>query len=232
MAELIFRPGTWDEDIWRCVASHNEYRLRPDVLEADDSVLDIGAHIGAFAYTVLDRGAGRVVCVEPDPGNFHLLRHNLLEACCATDRAVLVSAAAGGMSRRRDYLAGVAQNTGGANSLGSNGLEVASVPLHCLIDLAIAWNGLPLRLLKLDCEGAEWEMLEQTDLFYTQAVVGEYHEIPDPSQFPAQKYDGPRDRDWLESRLCGEGFAVATRPTGHGLGLFWAWRPGQDFADL
>jgi len=46
----------------------NEYRL-PDRFAPGDVVLDVGAHIGAFAYAVVQRGAENVWSIEPDAAN-------------------------------------------------------------------------------------------------------------------------------------------------------------------
>src|SRR5665213_1830117 len=91
--QLHFREHTWDRNIWVAVNEGNEYKLS-GCFKPTDTVLDIGAHIGSFGYRVLDMGAGRVISVEPDPDNFRVLHHNLHLACKATDRAVLVAAAA------------------------------------------------------------------------------------------------------------------------------------------
>src|SRR5437870_3594985 len=69
------RPGTLDRRIFLSVVAEDEYRL-PRFSPAD-TVLDLGAHTGSFALAALRRGAGLVVCCEPDPANFLLLRHNL-----------------------------------------------------------------------------------------------------------------------------------------------------------
>ena len=47
-----------------------------EVVQADDVVLDIGAHVGVFATQALERGAAIVVVVEPDPLNVACLRRN------------------------------------------------------------------------------------------------------------------------------------------------------------
>src|SRR5438105_3684382 len=70
------RPRTMDGDIWHSVVGHNEYRL-PRRFRPTDIVLDIGAHIGAFSYAALTRGAGRVYAYEPHAGNVELAECNL-----------------------------------------------------------------------------------------------------------------------------------------------------------
>lgn len=46
-------------------------------IKRGDVVLDLGANIGASARLMLDKGAGKVIAVEPDPTNFALARKNL-----------------------------------------------------------------------------------------------------------------------------------------------------------
>src|SRR5689334_25347188 len=42
-----------------------------------DVVLDCGAHVGVFTHFALQRGASKVVAIEPDPVNLECLRRNL-----------------------------------------------------------------------------------------------------------------------------------------------------------
>ncbi len=57
-------------------------------------VLEIGANIGSHTVELVTRyGAGSVVAIEPDPGNFSLLRQNVLANDLA-DRATLLQLAA------------------------------------------------------------------------------------------------------------------------------------------
>src|SRR5262245_45549865 len=74
--QFIFRPGTMDEEIFHSVVTYNEYRL-PDTLQAEDIIVDIGAHIGSFCYAVLQRGARHVYGFEPEPGNYECAVRNL-----------------------------------------------------------------------------------------------------------------------------------------------------------
>src|SRR3954465_9552533 len=71
-----FRDGTLDRTIFNIVVLFNEYRL-PDSFAAGDIVIDIGAHIGAFAHAVLSRGCENVTCIEADRENFEIAAQNL-----------------------------------------------------------------------------------------------------------------------------------------------------------
>ena len=56
---------------------------------AGHTVLDLGANIGAFARFAIMRGASRVTCVEPDPGNIKLLEANLMDDLMSLERAAV-----------------------------------------------------------------------------------------------------------------------------------------------
>jgi hypothetical protein len=47
-----------------------------DHVKKDDIVLDCGAHVGVFTDTALQRGASKVVAIEPDPTNLECLCRN------------------------------------------------------------------------------------------------------------------------------------------------------------
>jgi FkbM family methyltransferase len=49
---------------------------KPMVLDKDDVVLDLGANIGAFAVLRASH-CRRVICIEPEAGNFKMLKGNL-----------------------------------------------------------------------------------------------------------------------------------------------------------
>lgn len=72
--EVITRHGTQDANIVRTMAS--EYR---ELEVRGQTVIDAGAHIGAFTRWALERGARRVIAVEPEPDSARLYRLNAPE---------------------------------------------------------------------------------------------------------------------------------------------------------
>src|SRR5665213_1913253 len=58
-AHWRLRPRTIDRRIFRHVVIDNEYAL-PDRFHPDDTILDIGGHVGSFSLAALRRGAGMV----------------------------------------------------------------------------------------------------------------------------------------------------------------------------
>jgi FkbM family methyltransferase len=74
---LTCRPGTSDDDVFRQIFIRREYRCLDDVREAQ-LIVDCGANTGLSSAYFLSRfPRAYVVAIEPDPGNFGLLKKNL-----------------------------------------------------------------------------------------------------------------------------------------------------------
>lgn len=152
--------------IWCDLVLRNEYRL-PDRMDGM-TVVDVGAHVGTFARCCLERGAARVICLEPCSDNFAMLSENLR---AYGHNATLIRAAAwthsNGISLTRP---GGAEHTGGAAAFADGQWPVPSVDINGVLALASQVD-----LLKLDCEGAEWPILWHADLSRVKAIAGEWH---------------------------------------------------------
>lgn len=166
---MWIREGTQDGLAYKEVILDNEYRL-PDKFAHTDVIVDIGAHIGCFAIACLLRGAGRVACYEPDPDNFDMLRRNLGPYA---DKVELHNAAV--------WRSDVDQNlfltqrdpalTAMSHTLYTDGKPVESVRFDTVMKTYPA-----CRLVKLDCEGAEFPILfTSKELGGVKEIVGEAH---------------------------------------------------------
>lgn len=220
MSDLLFRQGTWDKAIWDEVVSNQEYKLACR-FAPDDVVVDVGGHIGAFTYFALDRGAGRVVTVEADPANFNLLFHNIMVACRAGNRCVPVCAAVGppGIRATTFLRSKIPDNTGGGGCGNPNGdFNVAVLTFNQILSLC----GPAVRLVKLDCEGGEWDVLDTlpTVHHWVDAWVGEYH-------LGSARCQG-RTREWVETQFRAVGYEVTVAEKSAVMGLFWAWKLGKE----
>jgi FkbM family methyltransferase len=161
----IFRDGEYDVDVaW-------------DGLEW---IVDVGAHVGAFTTWAAWRAPhARILAIEPEPRNFADLEANVRRNGLA-DRATLVNAAVAATGGER--LLDVPAHRDHASLGGSAGGRSARVRT---VDLAgaLAAEGIErVSLLKMDCEGAEWDVLERLpdDLWpRLDRIVLEVHAGPD-----------------------------------------------------
>jgi FkbM family methyltransferase len=251
-----FRSGTLDRLIFDAVVAQNEYRL-PERFEPGDIVVDVGAHIGSFAYAVALRGGKHVWSIEPDRTNCALAAGHL-RPYVDQGYVRLIHAAVwrsdpnddelrfdGYPAMPRSYpgMAGVV-NTGGGSVVWGVGEPVAKIAFDDVVDLATNRGQRRVRLLKLDCEGAEWPIvLTSQRLHLIDEIVGEFHEFGGPLLEIGE--NRPSDAHVFRSgRVAGftieefarflrdAGFGVTysrhVRPDGatEGLGMFFATREG------
>ncbi|KAL7446711.1 hypothetical protein ACHAXM_010513 [Skeletonema potamos] len=186
---LQFRPNSTDAlviiellDSEKCA-----YELEPNAeiqgftLENHACVLDVGAHIGIFSRLMLTKGSQRIIAYEPEPSNYNLLTKNLDtgDALSLPKIQLHTEAVAHGPSQIRKLVRARNQNDGSQNTwrhsleeysqyndvdktkdLPSESqlnvlerLDVTSIPFFkgALVD--------GVTLVKLDCEGAEIDIL-------------------------------------------------------------------------
>jgi FkbM family methyltransferase len=176
---FIFRPGTMDEEIFHSVVTHNEYRL-PDTLQAEDIIVDIGAHIGSFCYAALRRGSEHVYGFEPVPGNYECAVRNLQafgDYVHLYNKAIWRSDREGVKLRLTpsDNLA----NTAGGSVIWAHGQEeVSAVAFDDVLRDITADGRKRVKMLKIDCEGAEFPILLTSHMLQLiDHIYGEFHEM-------------------------------------------------------
>ena len=148
-------------------------------IRSGDIVVDIGANIGGFTVLAGRRGA-RVVAFEPFPANFAALERNVKRNGLDV---TLVQAAVADAERTTEMFIPDDESYSGRYSLhpgrGGETIQVACLPL----DAVLARYDLPsIDLLKIDCQGSEYEILFSTSaetLARTRALIIECEEFPD-----------------------------------------------------
>lgn len=203
---VIVRDIAWN-DAYRL----GELRLRPR------TVLDVGAHIGCFATIAHRRWPlAEIACVEPNPDNLNCLRENA--GAFATIVPDAVTYTSGPLTLVSSIFLG-SDNTGGsyvvepgsAAPVGAAPTFVATGRTIEEILLERGWDAIDL--LKFDCEGCEFSVLEQTpSLAKIGAIVGEYH-------------DRLRFERLIQSRF--QGWEIRWLSRGEP-GLFWLLNPAAD----
>ena len=193
----------------------------------EKTIVDIGAHIGAFAVLAAALWPGcRLIACECDPDNVVLLKRNLVEGDKETLANVrIVEAAIVGEEVAEVEFHAVAdkagRNSGGGSCFlrepGSQAIRVPALSIRKLwreqhIDLC--------DLMKLDCEGAELPILAALAgaglLPRIRCLVGEWHVLPEHGQTPASVMHN------LRSILAATHQVEIGRRAGVGLGYFRA----------
>jgi FkbM family methyltransferase len=146
------------------VITENCYKMTPDQVK-DKVVVDIGSNIGDFALLSWKWGAEKVIAVEPEPHNLKMLRMNI--AVNNADIQIIDKAVG------KKGFAFIDDGSGHSRTDANFGNEVEVIELNEIL------KDLPkVDVLKMDCEGGEYEAIETaTDatLDKIQRIVGELH---------------------------------------------------------
>jgi len=154
----IYINNNQDNEIIREILTENGYGIDKRV-KLTGTVLDIGAHIGIFSKLALSRGC-KVISVEPEDKNFHLLTVN---APGATHIKKAVT------SEKRAFLM-VHPDRGEMHKLMPVGIPVDTITLDELIG-----DG-TIDLLKIDIEGGEYDaIMTSTKMGQVNQIAMEYH---------------------------------------------------------
>lgn len=180
------------------------------------AIVDVGAHVGVFALWAAKRYPGlRVVALEPAPQAFALLARNVRDN--RAEQVIPLNVAAGGKRGEVDLLS---RGPEMMSTLYGEGQVTARCEMLTLDDVIARHRIESIPLLKLDCEGAEYEILygaSSDALARVERIAMEYHVGLTE-----------HDPDQLVSFLKGHGFQVRTRPSIDDMvhGYLRAWRDG------
>jgi len=175
------RPGTSDRKIFNEVWIHRAYTPAGFEIGEADYVVDIGAHIGAFSILASKYAKrGMVYAFEPVPQNFEMLKQN---ACInKVTNIVPHDAAISDRSGERQLYLLSARNTGWNSfyTLGA-GYQTAIAVRTLSLEKVVEERGIPrIDLLKMDCEGAEYDILFACParvLKFIRRISLEYHDV-------------------------------------------------------
>src|SRR2546428_417418 len=175
-AILLIRPFSMDLEIFHEIWDYERYTpSRVREVASGGVVVDIGAHIGLFSvFASRALNPKRIICVEPNPQNFELLRKNLSNNRVEGVRTFEI-AIAGQSGERRISIDPF--NSGGHSltDRGGHWQQINVITLQDLFDWAKISD---CALLKMDCEGAEMEILDKASdelLARMSAICFEYH---------------------------------------------------------
>jgi len=132
----------------------NSYKFLPVI---DSQIIDIGANIADSSIYFALQGAEKVIAVELVPQNFEFAKENI-ELNNLSDKISLIL---GGCSNKRGHVIFDPTKTGMGHSVKSSDTQGIEVPLLTLEDI-IDYSDSESLLLKLDCEGCEYDTILST----------------------------------------------------------------------
>lgn len=191
-----------------------EYAMIGFEIRENDTIIDIGAHIGLFTvYASQFCNNGRIFSFEPIRDNYSLLLENIEINNLSIIRPFNL-AVTGVRNKIKIYKSELDESAHTIYGKGRDYVEVDSVSLKEIID---SNSIISCDLLKLDCEGAEYEIMKTLPdeyLIRIRKICMEYHPIKD-FQYELDK---------LRDRLDRFGFEIKMINYPNQLGLLFAKR--------
>jgi FkbM family methyltransferase len=182
---LVIRAGTGDlgrfKNVWLKRVFDPQQRGIDFDWSSARTIVDIGAHVGAFMLFATSNTSGaRIICLEPEPGNFAMLKHNIeingLIGRVATENLGVGSGEDTPLLRSEKHL-----KSGPAERL-KDTLMIPTITLAALFDRYSVGR---CDFLKLNCCGAEYDAVYSLPPDYLRRIqcigVVCYHLSLDPT---------------------------------------------------
>jgi FkbM family methyltransferase len=130
--------------------------------EPSPVIIDIGGNIGVFSlFALVTIPSSSIWTFEPEPQNFKCLERNIALNGMAGRCTPVNTAVCGTRGERSLYLTGANSGTNSMCIAGTSGSHI-QVPCITLEDIFLTFGISLCTLLKIDCEGAEYEILMNT----------------------------------------------------------------------
>lgn len=210
--KLKLRTKSTDIQAFTNVWILQEYDHGEVIVKNDDTIIDVGAHIGLFCtYVSQFCKEGKILCYEPVEENYKLLKenveqNNLKNIFCYN---IAVSNENKKLKIFLDY------NDSAAHSIYGSGLHFIEIDAISLKEIIDSNNISRCDFLKLDCEGAEYEIIEALPDEYFKKIEKislEYHNsVSEPNRIKN-----------LKKRLNSLNYKLVDNPSINGMGILLA----------
>jgi FkbM family methyltransferase len=151
-----------------------DYKIRGFEIKKNDIIIDIGAHIGLFClYAYQYCKKGKIFCYEPIKENFDVLIENI-----ELNKIKNIISFNSAVSNQTDKIKIFPNSDDSAHSIfdsGKDSINVNSTTIKSIFDENKIKK---CDLLKLDCEGAEYKIIDSipTEYFFRiDKIILEYH---------------------------------------------------------
>ena len=187
------------------VVDYDAYQLRKLRWDGSEEhhIIDIGANVGVTALVLSQVPRARLTCYEPDPGNCRFLRENL--ALNGIDNVAIVQSAVSSVNGSVEFEADE-ESTGGRVLEKGPTAKGARIKVQAVtLEKAVEQCGSPaVGLLKIDCEGGEYNIVEQM----TQELADRIQNIA----LEVHDLDENRNLQRISERLQDLGYQLSTKP--------------------
>lgn len=205
-ANIRFREGTDDRAILREVSMAYFPNMLP--YATFSRVVDLGAHIGGWsALCKLYAPHCNVLAFEPNEANLDILKQNMSQF----DGVTVIPLRCAYAWKRARYIAPTNGNTGGTGYVPD---ATAAIVPSTTLEPHLWTDGFDIDCLKIDTEGAEFDILMNAPLATLgrfKHIIGEYH-------------SGSGNIDAVFAHLNDDFRLNGLTPTSLDLGIFWLKR--------
>jgi len=198
-----------------------ENYLKPFRMECSGeyTVIDVGANVGFFSLFAYERFPNaKIFSFEPVPNNFEKLKRHIIKNGCDRIHCYLQAVAKGNGKNTiwADPTQEITTNASIRNSIKQGQqIEIETISLSGI------FNHLKIGvcdLLKLDCEGAEFEIIYETPIDVLKNVKRLAREVHQTRNIPRNNLKD------LRAYLDNLGFSTKTDYEGNIYSMLWAWR--------
>lgn len=161
---------------------------------AGKTIIDIGANIGIFSLFAAYKGAQKIVAIEPGQEAISTLKKSI-EANSLQKRITAIQAAVTAVDGGILHFPTLSSPNNRPTNSGTNTVKVPTVSLKTIIN---SYFNSPVDLLKMDCEGGEYDILYNTDQ-HTLALIREIR---------MELHGAKQDKDALLNYLQQKGFKL------------------------
>lgn len=170
---ILLRPGTSDKAMLNdCVKK--DYK---DVECKDQIVLDLGANIGGFMYRAARDGAKHVISYEPEPNNFKMLKLNrdIIANLFPSVKLEIVDEAVFNKMGEMELSIRPGSNASCSCSITRSKMKAGSSVKVKVESFKNVLDKYKPTFIKIDVEGAEYEILEDGIPEHVRHLAFEFH---------------------------------------------------------